>query len=189
VGAETLGLNEIGRVRIRCLKPIVAEPYARNRATGAFVLIDALTNATVGAGMVVEPAGAGESRLGVGATRAVSPADRRRRLGHGAAVVWVAGDGEHEARALAEAIERGLFDAGLTAVAVPANTEAVRACVRAGLVAIVAADGGAVGEVRRASVNDELRAAGIPLIDLSRLSAEESPSQRALEALSAAGVV
>ncbi|HYX91671.1 MAG TPA: GTP-binding protein [Myxococcaceae bacterium] len=185
VGAETLGLNEIGRVRIRCLKPIVAEPYARNRATGAFVLIDALTNATVGAGMVVEPAGAGESRLGDGATRPVSAAERRRRLGHGAAVVWVAGEGERAARALAEAIERGLFDAGLTAVAVPANAESARACLRGGLVAIVAVDRAAAG----AALLEELRSEGIPLIDVSVLSGEESPVQRALEALSAAGVV
>jgi len=52
--AEELGLNDIGRVRLRMSTPLVADPYARNRTTGSFILIDEATNDTVGAGMVVE---------------------------------------------------------------------------------------------------------------------------------------
>ncbi len=48
-----LGLNEIGRVRLRCSAPLIVDPYARNRATGSFILIDEATNDTVGAGMVL----------------------------------------------------------------------------------------------------------------------------------------
>jgi bifunctional enzyme CysN/CysC len=186
VRSETLGLNEIGRVRIRCLKPIVAEAYARNRATGAFVLIDALTNATVAAGMVIEPGGEGESRLDGGATRQVSASERRRRFGHGAAFVWVAGEGEEEARARAEAIEHGLFDAGIAAVAVGASSEVARACSRAGLVVIVAVESSAMGEGGSAALREQLRSAGIPLIEAS---GEGDPIQRVLEALSAADVL
>jgi bifunctional enzyme CysN/CysC len=51
--AEDLGLNEIGRVRLRAGDPIVFDPYQRNRATGSFILIDEATNDTVGAGMIV----------------------------------------------------------------------------------------------------------------------------------------
>jgi sulfate adenylyltransferase subunit 1 (EFTu-like GTPase family) len=47
-----LGLNEIGRVRLRCSVPLIVDPYARNRTTGSFILIDEATNDTVGAGMV-----------------------------------------------------------------------------------------------------------------------------------------
>ncbi len=47
-----LALNDIGRVRLRTRRPLVADPYARNRATGAFILIDATTNDTVAGGMV-----------------------------------------------------------------------------------------------------------------------------------------
>ncbi len=54
--ADQLGLNDIGRVRLRTSSPLVADPYARNRTTGSFVLIDEATNDTVGAGMVVETA-------------------------------------------------------------------------------------------------------------------------------------
>ena len=49
-----LELNELGVVRFRLAEPLVVDPYVRNRATGAFILIDETTNDTVGAGMVVE---------------------------------------------------------------------------------------------------------------------------------------
>ncbi len=55
--AKDLGLNDIGRVRLRTSAPLVADPYARNRTTGSFILIDEATNDTVGAGMVVETGG------------------------------------------------------------------------------------------------------------------------------------
>jgi sulfate adenylyltransferase large subunit len=51
--APELGLNEIGRVRLRCSAPLMVDPYARNRTTGSFILIDESTNDTVGAGMVL----------------------------------------------------------------------------------------------------------------------------------------
>jgi sulfate adenylyltransferase large subunit len=46
-------LNDLGVVRFRLAEPLAVDPYARNRATGAFILIDEATNETVGAGMVV----------------------------------------------------------------------------------------------------------------------------------------
>jgi sulfate adenylyltransferase large subunit len=49
-----LELNDLGVVRLRLGEPLVVDPYARNRATGAFILIDEATFDTVGAGMVVE---------------------------------------------------------------------------------------------------------------------------------------
>jgi bifunctional enzyme CysN/CysC len=50
--ATELALNDIGRVRLRTSKPLAFDPYARNRATGSFILIDEDTNDTVGAGMI-----------------------------------------------------------------------------------------------------------------------------------------
>jgi bifunctional enzyme CysN/CysC len=49
-----LELNDLGVVRFRLAEPLAVDPYAQNRATGAFVLVDEATNETVGAGMVVE---------------------------------------------------------------------------------------------------------------------------------------
>jgi sulfate adenylyltransferase large subunit len=51
--AEQLTLNEIGRVRIRTGSPLMVDPYARNRTTGSFILIDEASNDTVAAGMVL----------------------------------------------------------------------------------------------------------------------------------------
>lgn len=49
-----LNLNDIARVEIQTLKPLCFDPYARNRATGSFILIDELNNNTVAAGMICE---------------------------------------------------------------------------------------------------------------------------------------
>jgi sulfate adenylyltransferase subunit 1 len=52
--APQLGLNEIGRVKLRTTVPLLADEYRRNRTTGGFILIDEATNRTVGAGMIIE---------------------------------------------------------------------------------------------------------------------------------------
>ena len=49
---KRLGLNEIGRVRLRTTSPLFVDPYEKNRATGSFILIDEATGVTVGAGMI-----------------------------------------------------------------------------------------------------------------------------------------
>ncbi|MCR9236086.1 MAG: sulfate adenylyltransferase subunit CysN [Alphaproteobacteria bacterium] len=51
--AKSLELNEVGYCHLSAQSPIAFDPYSNNRATGAFILIDRLTNATVGAGMIV----------------------------------------------------------------------------------------------------------------------------------------
>jgi sulfate adenylyltransferase large subunit len=51
-----LRLNEIGRVRLRTSAPLVFDPYASNRRTGSFILIDEASNETVGAGMIAASA-------------------------------------------------------------------------------------------------------------------------------------
>jgi bifunctional enzyme CysN/CysC len=55
-GGDSLGLNDIGRVTLRCAGELVFDPYAQNRLTGAFILIDETTNDTVGAGMIADAA-------------------------------------------------------------------------------------------------------------------------------------
>ncbi|HEY8472134.1 MAG TPA: GTP-binding protein [Natronosporangium sp.] len=51
--ADSLRLNEIGRVRLRTTVPLLADPYRRNRTTGGFIIIDEATNRTVGAAMII----------------------------------------------------------------------------------------------------------------------------------------
>ena len=54
---ERLELNEIARVRLRLSEPLAVDPYAENRTTGAFILIDESTNDTVAAGMIDSASG------------------------------------------------------------------------------------------------------------------------------------
>ncbi|HEX8557886.1 MAG TPA: sulfate adenylyltransferase subunit CysN [Pyrinomonadaceae bacterium] len=49
---RSLALNEIGRCNVYVSQPVAFEPYAQNRRLGAFILIDRITNQTVGAGMI-----------------------------------------------------------------------------------------------------------------------------------------
>lgn len=51
--AVRLELNEIARCQVRFNQPVAFDPYSVNRGTGAFIIIDRLTNVTVGAGMIV----------------------------------------------------------------------------------------------------------------------------------------
>jgi len=50
-----LALNEIGHVKLRLSGPLAFDPYARNRETGSFILVDEATNDTVGAGLIATP--------------------------------------------------------------------------------------------------------------------------------------
>ncbi len=52
-GVSEIGMNEIARLSIRTANPIFKDSYTRNRQTGAVILIDPITNETVGAGMLI----------------------------------------------------------------------------------------------------------------------------------------
>ena len=52
-GDKEIGLNDIGRIKIRTTKPLFYDSYKRNRKTGSIILIDEYTNETVGAGMIL----------------------------------------------------------------------------------------------------------------------------------------
>ncbi len=83
VPAEGLALNEIGRVRLACHRPLFFDAYAENRATGAFIVIDPITNDTVAAGMLIGPV-----QRAVLASEALDEASRAKRLGQVGGVVW-----------------------------------------------------------------------------------------------------
>ncbi|WP_165816020.1 sulfate adenylyltransferase subunit CysN [Kumtagia ephedrae] len=53
--ARSLAMNEVGEVKIALQAPITFDSFSANRATGAFILIDRITNATAGAGMILHP--------------------------------------------------------------------------------------------------------------------------------------
>ena len=113
VDASELQMNEIGAVAVETNKPLFFDPYLRNRATGAFILIDPITNETMGAGMISGPeiregqqTGALLEGLQFELSR-VTPAERHSRAGHRPATIWLSGDAD-----IAYAAERKLFDRG-----------------------------------------------------------------------------
>jgi bifunctional enzyme CysN/CysC len=77
--APVLELNEIGLCELSFNQPLAFDPYRRNTATGAFIVIDRLTNVTVGAGMIASEAGA--VRRQARSTGHVTPAERAARFG------------------------------------------------------------------------------------------------------------
>jgi len=114
-----LRLNDIGQVRFSFHQPIVFDAYRKNRATGAFILIDSITNNTVGAGMIDDPDASTDlidSEAGGESRSQVSRRERNRRTGQTGAILWIEGQ-QDEARAeLVWALERRLFDTGSLAV-------------------------------------------------------------------------
>ena len=113
---DTLELNDIGNLTLTAHRAITYDPYPRNRSTGAFIIIDSLTNSTVGAGMIVaRDSGAGSAGLveAFGTPRSgVSPNERAVRLGQRGGTVWLTGRPGSGKSTLAYALERRLFDLG-----------------------------------------------------------------------------
>ncbi len=102
--AHTLEMNGIGVAEIETRRPIAVEPYSRNRVLGAFVLIDAETNATAGAGMVREILHGERDALN---TAPVTPLERAARWGHSGVVLRLGAPA-----AVAHALERALLASG-----------------------------------------------------------------------------
>ena len=101
--ADQLKLNEIGLCEIALNAPIAFDPYKACKGTGSFIVIDRLTNVTVGAGMIVDQAD-GESGL-----RRVTVEERSARFGQKAVTLWITGERRHD---VAYELERKLFDVG-----------------------------------------------------------------------------
>lgn len=122
VPADTLRLNEIGRCELMLNRPIAWDAYEKNRVTGAFILIDRITHATVAAGTIVDRATADEPdywkpKPGAGQLRPrtseISPAQRAQRFGHSPATILLTGLSGSGKSTLAYALEQRLFASGV----------------------------------------------------------------------------
>jgi bifunctional enzyme CysN/CysC len=120
-----LELNDIGQVTIAARSPLFFDAYRDNHATGAFILVDAVTNNTVAAGMIKGPARALSDSLAEDLRQKkilpesrITPAERAERLGQKGAAIWLTGlpcSGKSE---IAYELERQLFDRKQFAVVV-----------------------------------------------------------------------
>jgi bifunctional enzyme CysN/CysC len=104
--ADTLSLNEIGRVRLRTHAPLLFDPYRRNRTTGSFVLVDEATNDTVAAGMITGPSQTGSQVVWQSAA-----VGREERTSRGL-TVWLTGLSASGKSTVAVELERQLVAAG-----------------------------------------------------------------------------
>jgi bifunctional enzyme CysN/CysC/sulfate adenylyltransferase subunit 1 len=148
---QALGLNDIGAVVIESQKPLFCDPYRRNRATGSFILIDPMTNATVAAGMITgrEPV-AGATGGAPVREGGVTRMEQQARAGHRAVTVWL------ETAETAHQLERVLFDADCRVHSVPAGPHAAavaRALNDAGVIALVygSSEGGLRDQTRESA--------------------------------------
>ena len=110
IAAKTLALNEIGLCNVATATPVAFDPYADNRDTGAFILIDRFTNATAGAGMIT-----------FGLRRAtnihrqdllVDKGSRARLNGHKPVILWFTGLSGSGKSTIANIVERELHARG-----------------------------------------------------------------------------
>jgi bifunctional enzyme CysN/CysC len=105
--ADSLSLNEIGRVRIHTQAPLMFDAYRRNRSTGSFILIDQATNNTVGAGVIVGAEQANVSNV----VWHVNAVQREQRQTQGM-TVWFTGLSGSGKSTVAVEVERRLVAAG-----------------------------------------------------------------------------
>jgi bifunctional enzyme CysN/CysC len=111
LAGRTLGLNEIGFCNFSTGQPIAFDGYNENRETGAFILIDRYTNATVGAGMV-----SFGLRRAANIHRQSLLVDRKAREaqnGHKSAVLWFTGLSGSGKSTIANLVERELHARGV----------------------------------------------------------------------------
>ncbi len=132
--ADELNLNEIASCTVSVNAPVVFDPYKHNKGTGAFIIIDRLTNVTVGAGMITGAADDNELTQ-------VTAEERAARFNQKPAVIALSGTHAVER---AYQLERKLFDTG-HATTVLENQDAhldilLPAIKKAGLISICVTD-------------------------------------------------
>jgi sulfate adenylyltransferase large subunit len=123
---QALPMNGIASVELETSSPLFFDSYALSRLTGSFILVDALSNATVGAGMIQEDL----SRNAVGAVvnaatvsdadaqkvtpQEVTPQERILRNGHRPSILLIP-------NSLADSAERVLFESGFQTIVLREN--------------------------------------------------------------------
>ena len=118
-------LNEIGRVTLTSTKPLLFDPYKKNRQTGSFILIDTITHNTVAVGMILDKMSSDklsrritnkQKEHIVKSGSLISTEEREKRYDQKAQTIWITGlhgSGKNE---LAYSLEKELFDIGKTVI-------------------------------------------------------------------------
>jgi adenylyl-sulfate kinase len=133
---DAFELNEIGRVVLTTMKPLLFDPYKKNSATGSFVLIDPVTHNTSAVGMIIDKMSDRDlpsritdmDREKISRGEALIPLEKReKRFNQKGHTIWITGlhgSGKNE---LAYTLEKQLFEMGANVVLMDGST------VRSGL--------------------------------------------------------
>jgi bifunctional enzyme CysN/CysC len=124
--AETLEVNDIGRIAIHTSSPLSFDTYRLNRTTGSFILVDPATNLTVAAGMIIGAAGetaevplpVDETPVATNLTFHPSKLSREERWGAldtSGATIWLTGLSGSGKSTIATAVEHTLVSSGRSA--------------------------------------------------------------------------
>lgn len=108
--AKTLTLNEIGVVTLSLSKPIPFDPYADNRKTGALIVVDRITNRTVGAGMI--DFALRRAKNIVRQDLVVDRIARASQKGQQPTVLWFTGLSGSGKSTIANLVDKALFERG-----------------------------------------------------------------------------
>jgi len=146
--ATQVNMNDIASVEFEAHVPLFFDPYARNRTTGSFILIDQISNSTVGAGMIQEALSASdgqellELRSPVVAENRVLAEERYQRHEHNPATFLL-----ENQPALASRLERALFEQGFEVLHLDGDEaspyallETIRVTQRMGAISIYSGD-------------------------------------------------
>ncbi len=121
--APTINLNEIGRVSLSLSEPVIFDSYKKNRGTGAFIVVDRISNVTVAAGMIIDRDSEDEADdlWSVESEQtekrgSVTSDEREARFGQKAVSLLLTGLTGSGKTTIAYALERRLFDMGRAAV-------------------------------------------------------------------------
>jgi len=129
-------LNEIGRVVITATRPLMFDPFKKNRQTGSFILIDPVTHNTVATGIILDKLSSKnltsritdrEKEQIIKSGSIITQEQREKRYNQRAQTIWITGlhgSGKNE---LAFSLEKELFESSKTVVVFDGKT------VRAGL--------------------------------------------------------
>ena len=117
--APTVNLNEIGRVALSLSEPVIFDSYKKNRGTGAFIVVDRISNVTVAAGMIIDRDSEDEADdlWSVESEQSekrgsVTAEEREARYGQKAVSLLITGLTGSGKTSVAYALERRLFDMG-----------------------------------------------------------------------------
>ena len=108
---DTFGLNDIGEAVLAVNRPLVIDLYEKNRQAGSFIVIDRMSNLTVGAGMISGYEFDEQPDI-LTLSRRLTPEDRARHFSQKPVVIWFTGRPGSAKIIVSRALEKRLFEAG-----------------------------------------------------------------------------